>query len=71
MIQIRPVLPLDHIESANAAADVDAGPFFVLLAHLEAGARQRTFGRRDGELNEAPHLLDFFFLDVDALDRIP
>ena len=35
------------------------------LVDLEARSLEREFARRDGELNEAPHLLDFFFLDVE------
>ena len=32
--------------------------------HLQPGVLHGAFRGRDGELNEAPHLLDFFFLDV-------
>src|SRR5207245_1284119 len=34
------------------------------LADLEPRGRQRTFGRGDGELNEAPHFFDFLLLDI-------
>ena len=59
------VLPLDHLESADAAADVDAdalGLFAVVT--LKPDACNAKSARRDGELDEPAHLLDFFFLDV-------
>ena len=60
------MLPLDHFESADAAADIHAGALgLVAVGDLEARGLEREFARRDGELNEAPHLLDFFFLDVE------
>ena len=65
------VLALDDFESADAAADVDADAFGDLGRHFQAGDLQREIRRRDGELDEAPHLLDFFFLDVTARDRSP
>src|SRR5258707_13828169 len=56
---------LDHFEPANAAADIYAVALvFVVIDNLEPGRLVRKFARRDGELNEAPHFLDFFFLDV-------
>ena len=60
------VLPLDHVEAADSAADANAGALFLALVDFKSGTRERAFGRRDGELDEAPHLLDFFFLDIDA-----
>ena len=39
--------------------------------HFEAGACKGEIRRRDGELDESPHLLDFFFLDVMERDRNP
>ena len=60
------MLALDHFESADAAADVYTDTFgFVRIYNLlEAGTLHRKIRRRDGELDKAAHLLDFFFLDV-------
>ena len=59
------VLALDHFESADAAADVDADALGVLRAStFSPELESANSRRRDGELDEAPHLLDFFFLDV-------
>ncbi len=60
----RLVLALDHFESADAAADIDADLFLVLRRHFQAGVFEGELRRRNGELDEAPHLLNFFFLDV-------
>ena len=48
----------------DPAADVHSHPLFILRGHFQPGARQGALRRRDGELDEAPHLLDIFFLDV-------
>ena len=64
MIKVSLILPLDNIEAADSTADIDTDAFFIVLGDLEPGRCQREFGRRDGELNEAPHLLDFFLFDV-------
>src|SRR5437879_3534618 len=64
VLEQRLVLALDDLEPADAAADIDAYALFVLFAHLEAGAGHGAFSGRDAKLNEPPHLLDFFFLDV-------
>ena len=60
------VLALDHLESADAAADVDARALgrFRIGIDLQPRARNGEVRRRDGELDEPPHLLDFFFFDV-------
>ena len=58
------MLALDHFESADAAADVDAGHLGILGRHLVSSALDRELRRRDGELDEPSHLLDLFFLDV-------
>ena len=60
----RLVLALDHFESADAAADVDADALGVFGVHLQARTAPARIRRRDGELDEAAHLLDFFFFDV-------
>ena len=57
------MLPLDHFESADAAADVHADVLGDIRRDLEAGAFHRELGRGDGELDKARHLLDLFFLD--------
>ncbi len=56
-------LALDDFKSADAAADVDAHALRVVLADFQARAGQGEFARRDGEVDEAPHLLDVFALD--------
>ena len=58
------VFALDHFESADSAADIDAGEFCILGGYFQAGALHGEIRRRDGELDEAPHFLDFFFFDV-------
>src|SRR5471032_2287652 len=64
MLQQYLVLALDDFKSADSAADVDPHPLGVLRGHLQTRTRQGELRRRDGELDEAPHLLDLFFLDV-------
>ena len=64
VIEIGLILPLDDIEAADSAADANAGALLLALVDLEPRRGEREFGRRDGELNEAPHFLDFFFFDV-------
>ena len=68
----RPVLALDHVESADAGADVHADTFGVLGRDLQAAGLHRFIRRREGEVDEAAHFLDFFFLDeiqrVEVLD---
>ncbi len=58
------VLALDHLESADAAADINADVLRFLRLHLQAGALDRKLARRHRELNETPHLLYVFFIDV-------
>ncbi len=58
------MLALDHFEPADPAADIDSHALFVFRRDLQAGALQGEIRRRDGELDEPPHLLDFFFFDV-------
>jgi hypothetical protein len=60
-----------HFKAADAAADVDAGALSLSgrdhepgVAFREAGGFERKLRRRDGELDEPPHLFDLFFLDV-------
>ena len=59
------VLPLDHFKSADAASDVDAEYLGLFVRrYFEAGRLHGELAGRHGELNEAAHLLDVFFLDV-------
>src|SRR5437016_11569944 len=60
------MLPLDHLEPANAAPDVYTGTLRRLGIGLQPRAFQSELRRRNGELNEPPHFLDFFFFDVIA-----
>src|ERR1019366_243880 len=62
--QQRQVLPFDYLEPADPAADINSHTLFVFRRYFQAGTRQGEIRRRNGELDEAPHLLDFFFLDV-------
>ena len=59
----RGVLALDHVESADAGADVDADHLGVFGRDLQLRHFHRFVGGGDGEVNEAAHLLYFFFLD--------
>jgi len=62
------MLALDHIESADAGADMHADVLRDLGRDLELRHLHRFIGSGDGEVNEAAHLLHFFFLD--ELERI-
>src|SRR5271155_5721043 len=64
MLQQSSVLALDHLEPADAAADVDAHLLGVFGRYFKTGVLQGEVSRRHGELDEAPHFLDLFFLDV-------
>ena len=58
------VFAFNHFKRADAAADVDADPACVFLLHDQAGLSDREVRSRQGKLDEAAHLLDFFALDV-------
>jgi hypothetical protein len=60
------MLALDDFKSADPAADVDPYFFGDVRRHLQPGILQGEVRRRDGEMDEAPHLLDFFLLDIVA-----
>src|SRR5437763_12928160 len=64
MIQQRLVLAFDHLESADAASDVDADLFSDLGRHFQAAVAHGEIRRRDGGLDESPYFLNFFFLDI-------
>src|SRR5579862_1487415 len=57
-----PVLALDDFESADAASDDYADAFGIVRVHLQSRLGESEFRGRDAELNEAAHLLNFFFL---------
>src|SRR5208282_2284954 len=54
---------LDDVESADARADMHADALGVFGRDLEPGHLHRFVGGGDGEVDEAAHLLYFFFLD--------
>ena len=58
------VLPLDHFEGADAAAYVHPDLARIFRCHIQAGLRYGELRRRQGKLDKAAHLLDFFALDV-------
>src|SRR5215813_164606 len=58
------MLALDDIESSDAGADHHASALGNIRSDLETGLGDREVSGGDGVLNEQPHLLDFFFLDV-------
>ena len=57
------MLALNNVESANAGAYMHAHHLFIVGRDLQAGSLNCLFSRREGEMNEAAHFLDFFFLD--------
>ena len=59
----RRMLALDHVESADAGADVNADALGIFWRDLKPGHLHGFVGGGDGEVDEAAHLLDFFFLD--------
>src|SRR5580658_255229 len=62
----------DDVESSDPRADVHPYALVILRRNLQFRHFQRFIGGGDGHMNEAPHLLDFFFLDeiqrVEVLD---
>ena len=54
---------LDHVESADAGADMNSDHLGIFRRDFQLRHLHRFFGRGDGEVNEAAHLLHFFFLD--------
>lgn len=55
---------LDHLESADAAADVNTDLFGHLGRYFQPSGSYREFSRRHRELYEAAHLLNIFFVDI-------
>ena len=68
-LEQHPVLALDDLESADAAADHHAHARRVVGADDQAAGRHRQVGGRDGELDEAPALLDVLAVDPLAAGR--
>ena len=66
------MLPLDDVEAADPRADVDARALGQLPGEHEAGVLHGEVGGRQGEDDEAAHLLQLFLLDelegVEVLD---
>ena len=63
------VLALDDVESADAGADVDADPLGVFRSDFRGRTSCIASSRgRDRQVDEAAHLLEFFFFD--ELERI-
>src|ERR1035437_2507853 len=54
---------LDHVESADARADMHAYALGVFGCDLEVGHLHRFVGGGEREVDEAAHLFYFFFLD--------
>jgi hypothetical protein len=57
-------LALDHLESPDAAADVDPDPVGAGRVDFQARALEGEVGCRDRELDEPPGSLDLFLLEV-------
>ncbi len=57
------MLALDHVESADAGADMDADSLGVFIRDLQLRHLERFIRRSQREVDEAAHLLNFFFLD--------
>jgi hypothetical protein len=63
-----PVFALDDIESADAGGDVHADFIEIGLFGLPVCGLDGEIGAGQGDLDEAPHFLEFFFFD--PLERI-
>ena len=57
------MLAFDDVEPSDPRADVNANAFVVLRSDLQFRHLQRLIRGGDAQMNEAPHLLNFFFLD--------
>ena len=67
------MLALDDVESADAGTDVDAGPLgHLFVFDFIVGHAQRFIAGSDGQMNKAPHLARFLFIDqrkrIEVLD---
>ena len=67
-VQQADVLALNYVESANSRSDVYSHPLGNLRCYIQAGSLHRLIRRRQGQVDEAAHLFQFFFLD--ELQRI-
>ena len=63
LLEQHAMFALDHLEAADAAADDDAHARGVVGPHDQAAGREGDVGGRDGELDEAPALLDVLAVD--------
>src|SRR5258708_30494552 len=63
---------LDDVESADAGADVHSDALGIFRSDFQGGHLEGFIGGGEGQVNEAPHFLDFFFLDevqrIEVLD---
>ena len=57
------MLAFDYVEPADTAADIDAAAFPELRALRETGRLHGEFARRQGEEDEASHLLHVPLID--------
>src|SRR4030088_306055 len=57
------MLALDYVKSADAGTDMHADVLAIFGRDLQLRHLHRFFGGGDCEVNEATHLLHFFFLD--------
>jgi hypothetical protein len=57
------VLALDHLKTTDPTAYIDADLFRSLFGDLKTGHIERVFGSRNGQMDEASHLFDLFFLN--------
>ena len=66
------VLPLNHFESADAAAYIHPDFTGIFRRHVQAGLLHGELRSRQSKLDKPAHLLDFFTLDeffgVEILD---
>src|SRR5271154_3105249 len=54
---------LDHVESTDARAYMDANAFGIFRRNLEPRHLHRFIRSGDRKVDETPHLLHFFFFD--------
>src|SRR5580692_12232011 len=57
------MLTLDHVEPADSGSDMHSSPGRNFFRDLETRGFHGLVGRGQGQVDEPPHLLQFFFLD--------
>ena len=66
------MLAFDDVEPANAGTNVNAYTLLDIRSDVQAGHLHGLICGRHAQMNEAAHLLDFFFLDeiqrIEVLD---